>query len=158
MKKVHYLLLSLLFTTITYGQTTIPNEVKFAENKTKGETFLEANAKKENVISLASGLQYKIVRPGTGEKPKATDRVKVDYIGTLIDGAKFDSSIDRGEPAIFPVNRVIPGWVEALQLMPVGSKWILYIPQQLAYGAQQVSIIPPFSTLVFEVELISIEK
>lgn len=153
-------MLTLLVGTATYSQTqsTIPNEIKFAENKAKGEAFLLANSKKENVASLPNGLQFEIIRNGTGEKPSLTDKVKVDYIGTLIDGTKFDSSIDRGEPAIFPVNGVIRGWVEALQLMPVGSKWILYIPQQLAYGDRQIPTIPPYSTLIFEVELLSIEK
>jgi FKBP-type peptidyl-prolyl cis-trans isomerase FklB len=159
-KKILYVLLGLLLTTVTYSQTqtTLPNEVKFAENKAKGEAFLLKNGTKEEVASLPSGLQFQIIRNGTGGRPKLTDKVKVDYVGTLIDGTKFDSSIDRGEPAVFPVNAVIPGWVEALQLMPVGSKWILYIPQQLAYGGQQVATIPPYSTLIFEVELISIEK
>ena len=157
-KRIHYLMLSLLFISTAYGQTPIADDIKYAENKSKGEAFLLANATSEGVVSLPSGLQYRIHRKGNGAIPKSTDKVKVDYVGMFIDGNKFDSSIDRGQPAIFPVNRVIAGWVEALQLMPVGSKWELFIPQQLAYGAQNAGRIPPYSMLIFEVELISIEK
>jgi FKBP-type peptidyl-prolyl cis-trans isomerase FklB len=124
-----------------------------------GEAFLVANAKKEGVITTASGLQYKVLKSGTGDSPKATDQVKVHYTGTTIDGNVFDSSVQRGQPAVFPVNAVIPGWVEALQLMKVGDKWQLVIPAKLAYGAQSPSpAIPPNSVLIFEVELIDIEK
>ena len=124
-----------------------------------GEAFLAANAKKEGVTTTASGLQYKVLKSGTGDSPKATDQVKVHYTGTTIDGNVFDSSVQRGQPAVFPVNAVIPGWVEALQLMKVGDKWQLVIPAKLAYGAQSPSpAIPPNSVLIFEVELIDIEK
>jgi FKBP-type peptidyl-prolyl cis-trans isomerase FklB len=124
-----------------------------------GEIFLAANAKKDGVTTTASGLQYKVIKSGTGDSPKATDQVKVHYTGTTIDGTVFDSSVQRGQPAVFPVNAVIPGWVEALQLMKVGDKWQLVIPARLAYGAQSPSpAIPPNSVLIFEVELIDIEK
>ena len=124
-----------------------------------GEIFLAANAKKEGVVTTASGLQYKVLKSGTGASPKATDQVKVDYTGTTIDGNVFDSSVSRGQPAVFPVNAVIPGWVEALQLMKVGDKWQLFIPARLAYGEHSpAAAIPPNSVLIFEVELIDIEK
>jgi FKBP-type peptidyl-prolyl cis-trans isomerase FklB len=127
-------------------------------NKKKGKVFLDANGKRQGVITTPSGLQYEIIKQGTGVVPKATDTVKVHYHGTLIDGRIFDSSVDRGEPIHFPVGGVIQGWVEALQLMPVGSKWKLYVPAQLAYGsgAPPGSIIEPGSTLIFEVELLGI--
>jgi FKBP-type peptidyl-prolyl cis-trans isomerase FklB len=128
------------------------------KNKTAGDTFLAANKKKEGVKTTASGLQYKILKEGKGEKPKATDTVSTNYRGTLVDGTEFDSSYKRGEPASFPVNAVIPGWTEALQLMPVGSKWQLYIPANLAYGDGGQGPIPPNSTLIFDVELLGIEK
>jgi FKBP-type peptidyl-prolyl cis-trans isomerase FklB len=124
-----------------------------------GEAFLAANAKKDGVITTASGLQYKVLKSGAGESPKASDQVKVDYTGTLTDGTVFDSSVQRGQPAVFPVGAVIPGWVEALQLMKVGDKWQLFIPAKLAYGDQSPSpVIPANSVLVFEVELLGIEK
>ena len=130
-----------------------------ADPKAAGEAFLATNAKKDGVITTASGLQYKVLKSGTGESPKATDTVKVDYQGTLIDGTIFDSSIQRGTPVSFPVNGVIPGWVEALQLMKVGDKWQLFIPASLAYGEQSPSPqIPPNSVLVFEVDLLDIVK
>lgn len=130
------------------------------ENETKSKKFFEENAKKPGVKTTASGLQYEVISEGTGPKPTLTDVVKVDYIGTLLDGTEFDSSIKRGEPATFPLNGVIPGWSEGLQLMTVGSKYKLYIPGKLAYGAQgqQQAGIGPNETLVFEVELKSIEK
>ena len=128
-----------------------------AENIAKGKAFLEENGKKPNVVTLPSGLQYEVIREGNGKKPKATDRVRCHYEGTLIDGTLFDSSVKRGEPAVFGVNQVIKGWVEALQLMSEGAKWKLYIPSDLAYGAQGAGeMIPPHSTLVFEVELIEV--
>lgn len=128
-----------------------------AENMEKGKSFLEENAKRPGVVTLPSGLQYEIVKEGNGKKPSATDRVKCHYEGTLIDGTLFDSSIQRGEPAVFGVNQVIKGWVEALQLMTEGSKWRLFIPSELAYGAQQAGeMIPPHSTLIFDVELIEV--
>jgi FKBP-type peptidyl-prolyl cis-trans isomerase FklB len=124
-----------------------------------GAAFLAANAKKEGVITTASGLEYKIIKSGTGESPKPDDKVKVHYHGTLIDGTVFDSSVQRGEPIVFPVGAVIPGWVEALQLMKVGDKWQLFIPAKLAYGDRSPSpAIPANSVLIFEVELLGIEK
>lgn len=128
-----------------------------SENIAKGTAFLEENKKRENVVTLPSGLQYEVITEGNGKKPKATDRVRCHYEGTLIDGTLFDSSIKRGEPAVFGVNQVIPGWVEALQLMSEGAKWKLYIPSELGYGAHGAGeMIPPHSTLVFEVELIEV--
>lgn len=128
------------------------------ENIDKGKKFLQENALNKSIYTTKSGLQYKIVKKGNGKKPKATDRVRVHYTGTLIDGTKFDSSVDRGEPAEFPLNAVIPGWTEGLQLMDEGSKYILYIPYNLGYGEQPVGSIPPGSTLIFDVELIEILK
>jgi len=130
------------------------------KNKEEGEKFLAENKTKSGVVTTANGLQYKIVREGTGPKPKLTDNVTVHYHGTLIDGTVFDSSVERGEPATFPVNGVIPGWQEALQLMPVGSKWDLYIPSELAYGSSPMpgSKIQANMVLIFEVELLSINK
>jgi len=132
---------------------------KSSGNKKIGEEFLAANKNKPGVISLASGLQYSVVKEGTGPKPGLTDKVKVHYHGTLIDGRVFDSSIDKGQPIELSVNGVIPGWTEALQLMPVGSKWKLFIPSNLAYGDQQAGpLIGPGSTLIFDVELLDIVK
>ena len=122
-----------------------------------GRRFLEENAKRPGVTTLPSGLQYEVLTQGTGRRAKATDRVKCHYQGMLTDGTVFDSSISRGEPAVFGVGQVIRGWVEALQLMPEGSKWKLFIPHQLAYGAQGAGdSIPPYSTLIFEVELLQV--
>ena len=126
------------------------------ETLKKGEEFLAENAKRPGIVTLPSGLQYEILSAGTGRKPSATDRVQCHYHGTLIDGTVFDSSVQRGEPAVFGVNQVIPGWVEALQLMPEGSRWKLYIPSKLAYGERRAGSIPPNSALVFEVELIKV--
>jgi len=127
-------------------------------NKKTGEAFLAANKGKEGVVALPSGLQYKIEKAGTGSKPTATDSVVCNYRGTLIDGKEFDSSYKRGQPATFPVTGVIKGWTEALQLMPVGSKWQLFIPSDLAYGDRGAGAdIGPGATLIFEVELMSIE-
>lgn len=132
-------------------------EEKGELNKKAGEEFLRINKEKAGVTTLASGLQYEVLTAGTGEKPSATSEVQCHYEGRLIDGRVFDSSIQRGEPATFPLNRVIAGWTEALQLMPVGSKWRLFIPSNLAYGPQQAGeLIEPNSTLVFDVELLSI--
>jgi len=128
-------------------------------NKKAGEDFLAANKKKEGVTATASGLQYKVLKPGTGPKPKATDTVTAHYRGTLIDGTEFDSSYKRGEPASFPLNGVIKGWQEALPLMGVGSKWQIVIPSALAYGERGAGEdIGPNSTLIFEVELLAIGK
>ena len=128
-----------------------------AKNIAAGEKFLAENKNKPGVKTTASGLQYEVVTQGTGPKPTATDTVVVNYRGTLIDGTEFDNSYKRGEPLSFPANRVIPGWTEALQLMPVGSKYKLYIPYQLAYGMNETGPIPGGSTLVFDVELLSIK-
>lgn len=132
---------------------------KAEKNLEEGKKFLEENKKKEGVVTLPSGLQYMVLKEGTGETPSATDKVTTHYHGTLIDGTVFDSSVERGQPATFPVNGVIQGWVEALQLMKVGSKWRLFIPPHLAYGERGAGeSIGPNSTLIFEVELLSIQK
>ncbi|MBR3915658.1 MAG: FKBP-type peptidyl-prolyl cis-trans isomerase [Bacteroidaceae bacterium] len=132
-------------------------EEAYAQNKASGEAFLAENAKKEGVVTLPSGLQYEVITEGSGKQPSATDRVQCHYEGTLIDGTVFDSSIKRGEPAVFGVNQVIRGWVEALQLMKEGAKWRLYIPYDMAYGEHGAGeMIPPYSALVFEVELIKV--
>jgi FKBP-type peptidyl-prolyl cis-trans isomerase FklB len=135
------------------------NSAAFGENKEKGIAFLEENKNKEGVSITASGLQYEIIQEGSGNKPSATDNVTVHYHGTLIDGTVFDSSTERGTPASFGVNQVIPGWTEALQLMSVGAKFKLYIPQELAYGANPHpgGPIQPYSALIFDVELIEIK-
>ncbi|MBI5057987.1 MAG: FKBP-type peptidyl-prolyl cis-trans isomerase [Nitrospirae bacterium] len=129
------------------------------KNKKEGDAFLAENKKKEGVVTLPSGLQYKVIKEGTGAKPKATDTVSVHYKGTFIDGAEFDSSMKRGQPATFKVGGVIPGWTEALQLMKAGSKWQLYVPSNLAYGERGAGReIGPNATLIFEVELLSIQE
>ena len=128
-------------------------EEKYADNKAAGEKFLAENKTKEGVKTTESGLQYKVITEGKGEIPADTCKVKVNYKGTLIDGTEFDSSYKRNEPATFRANQVIKGWTEALTMMPVGSKWELYIPQELAYGSRESGQIKPFSTLIFEVEL-----
>lgn len=131
---------------------------KGEDNLKKGQAFLDENKKKSGVQVTASGLQYQIIKEGTGAKPTVNDNVTTHYHGTLIDGTVFDSSVDRGEPAKFPVSGVIPGWTEALQLMSVGSKWKLFVPANLAYGERGAGPqIGPNSTLIFEVELISID-
>ncbi len=133
-------------------------EQKFAAFKEEGESFLNTNKLKPEVKTTATGLQYEVIEEGTGKKPSGTDKVKVHYHGTLIDGTIFDSSVERGEPASFGVNQVIPGWTEALQLMPEGSKYRLYIPQNLGYGAHPHpgGAIKPFMALVFDVELLEV--
>jgi len=129
------------------------------KQKEAGQKFLAENKSKAGVQTTATGLQYKVIKMGTGPKPLATDKVKCHYKGTLIDGKQFDSSIDRGEPAVFPVTGVIPGWTEVLQLMPVGSKWQVFIPSELGYAERGAGEdIGPNATLIFEIELISIEK
>jgi len=135
-------------------------ELRLSEtNKQAGEKFLAENKAKEGVVTLPDGLQYKIIKQGTGPKPTASDTVVTNYRGTLIDGTEFDSSYKRGQPATFPVGQVIKGWTEALQLMPVGSKWELYVPADLAYGQRSPGPeIGPNSTLIFDVELLSIEN
>ena len=140
-----------------YIQNTL-NNIKYGSVKEDGEAFLVANQEREGVKVTDSGLQYEVIKMGKGKKPAATDRVKVHYHGTLIDGTVFDSSVERGEPIVFGLNQVIPGWTEGVQLMPVGSKFKFYIPQELGYGAQSAGTIPPYSTLIFEVELLGIEK
>lgn len=132
---------------------------KEAQIKAVGEKFLAENGKKENVITTASGLQYMVEKEGTGAQPAATDEVTVHYTGKLLDGTVFDSSVSRGEPATFPLNRVIPGWTEGVQLMKEGGKYTFFIPSDLAYGPQGVpNAIPPHSTLIFDVELIKVIK
>ena len=132
---------------------------KLELNKKAGEEFLAINKEKAGVVTLASGLQYQVLQNGEGVKPTASDKVKCHYHGTLINGTVFDSSVQRGQPAVFGVSQVIPGWVEALQLMSVGSKWRLFIPSELAYGEQGAGdVIEPNSTLIFDVELLEIVK
>jgi len=129
------------------------------KNKNEGETFMTANKKKEGVKALASGLQYKVIKVGTGKKPKIKDSVTTHYRGTLIDGTEFDSSYKRGQPVSFPVSGVIAGWTEALQLMEEGAKWQLFVPPNLAYGEKGTGgVIGPNATLIFEIELISIQE
>jgi FKBP-type peptidyl-prolyl cis-trans isomerase FklB len=145
-------------TEMTQKQTEQMKEIS-DRNKKDGEKFLAENRKKEGVVTTESGLQYKIVTEGTGASPKSTDTVTVHYKGTLIDGKEFDSSHKRGQPATFPVNGVIKGWTEALQLMKTGAKWQLFIPSELAYGERGAGRnIGPNSTLIFDVELISIKE
>ena len=131
-------------------------EQEFGANKAQGEAFLDSIANTEGVVKTESGLCYKVITEGKGAIPANTDRVKVHYRGTLIDGTEFDSSYSRNEPTTFGANQVISGWTEALTMMPVGSKWMLYIPQELAYGSRDLGEIKPFSTLIFEVELLEI--
>jgi FKBP-type peptidyl-prolyl cis-trans isomerase FklB len=131
---------------------------KGAAAQKEGEAFLAANKAKEGVVTLASGLQYKILKAGTGEKPTLDDTVMCNYKGTLVNGTEFDASEKHGGPATFPVKGVIAGWTEALQLMPAGSKWQLFVPSNLAYGPQGPGDIGPNATLIFEVELVSIQK
>ncbi len=140
-----------------YIETTI-NRIKYGDTQAQGEKFLAENALNDSVKVTESGLQYKVLKLGKGKKPQATDKVKVHYHGTLIDGTVFDSSVQRGEPITFALNQVIAGWTEGLQLMPVGSKFVFYIPSNLGYGERQAGSIPPYSTLIFEVELLGIEK
>lgn len=130
---------------------------KAASNLKAGEDFLKENKERPGVVTTPSGLQYEVIAEGTGPKPKATDKVKCHYHGTLIDGTIFDSSVQRGQPATFPLNMVIKGWTEALQLMPVGSKYRLFLHPSLAYGDRQTgAVILPNSTLIFDVELLGI--
>jgi len=131
---------------------------QYADQIAAGEAFMAENKTKDGVVTLPSGLQYKVVKTGSGPKPAATDRVSVHYVGTHLDGEQFDSSIDRGEPATSGVTQVIKGWTEALELMTVGSKWIIYVPYDLAYGSRDTGTIKPYSNLIFEIELLSIEE
>jgi FKBP-type peptidyl-prolyl cis-trans isomerase len=135
------------------------SEERASNNKKAGQDFLAKNKDEKNVKSTESGLQYTVMKEGTGPSPKATDTVKVHYRGTLIDGTEFDSSYKRNEPTTFPVNQVIKGWTEALQKMKVGSKWKVFVPSDLAYGDEgRPPVIPPASVLIFEIELLGIEK
>jgi len=145
---------------MTYMQKKQADQMKkmYGKNIDEGEKFLADNKKRDGVQETASGLQYEVITMGTGAKPTAVDMVKVHYTGKLLDSTTFDSSVDRGEPVEFGVNQVIQGWQEGLQLMPVGSKFKFYIPYELAYGEQGTGPIPPFSTLVFDVELLDIVK
>lgn len=134
-------------------------QAEYADQIEAGRKFLEENGARPEVTTTASGLQYEVLKAGNGPIPEATDRVKCHYVGQLSDGTQFDSSVERGEPLSFGVNQVIRGWTEALQLMPVGSKWRLYLPYDLAYGSTGAGgVIPPYATLVFEVELLEIVK
>lgn len=146
----------LLFRDIMTKREAENNDRLYGQNIKEGETFLNNNKQKEGVITLPSGLQYKVITQGTGPIPTATDRVSVNYEGHLINGTEFDSSYKRNQPATFGVTQVIKGWTEALQKMPVGSKWELYIPHNLAYGERKTGNIPPYSTLIFTVELLEI--
>ena len=137
--------------TPDYGQ-------QIKDNKTIGREFMEQNAKNDSVVQTQSGLQYMVLKEGTGAKPGPTDEVTVHYTGKLLDGTVFDSSVDRGEPATFPLDKVIAGWTEVLQLMSEGSKYRLFIPSELAYGSKGTQNILPNSTLIFDVELIKVEK
>ena len=139
-----------------YIQETL-NHIKYGDTKSLGEQFLRENAQKPGVKVTESGLQYLVLKEGKGRKPAATDRVKVHYHGTLINGEVFDSSVERGDPITFGLNQVIKGWTEGVQLMPIGSKFRFFIPQELGYGAQAAGSIPPYSTLIFDVELLNIE-
>ncbi|WP_018109765.1 FKBP-type peptidyl-prolyl cis-trans isomerase [Bacteroides propionicifaciens] len=145
--------------TIVQARFAEMQEKIAADTQAAEKVFFDENKNKEGVITLDSGLQYEIITEGNGQKPSATDQVQCHYEGQLLDGTVFDSSIKRGQPASFGVNQVIPGWVEALQLMPEGSKWRLYIPAALGYGANGAGdVIPPYSTLIFDVELLEIIK
>lgn len=146
------------FQTVQRERSQAKREAALKENSDKGQAFLAENGAKEGVQTTESGLQYKVLEAGDGAKPAATDQVKVHYRGRLLDGTEFDSSYKRNQPATFKVNQLIPGWVEALQLMPVGSKWELYIPSELGYGQGGTGNIPPSSTLIFEMELLDIVK
>lgn len=139
------------------AQKAKENAKKFEANLAVGKKFLDENKKRAGVVTTASGLQYEVLKPGTGAKPKATDKVTVHYHGTLLDGTIFDSSVQRGQPATFGVTQVIQGWVEGLQLMPLGAKFKFFIPADLAYGEQGAGEdIEPYSALIFEVELLKI--
>lgn len=140
------------------AKTQAENAKKYEPNRLAGEKFLAENKTKDSVVTTSSGLEYKILKQGAGAKPTLSDKVKTHYHGTLIDGTVFDSSVERGEPISFPLNGVIQGWQEGLQLMPVGSKFRFYIPYQLAYGERAAGQISPYSALVFDVELLEIEK
>ena len=144
------------FSEIEAEQAAVKAEAA-SKFKEEGEAWLKMNSKKEGVVTLASGLQYKVLEQGKGKKPKASDKVRCHYAGTLVDGTKFDSSYDRNQPAVFGLNQVIAGWTEGLQLMSEGSKFEFYIPYQLGYGAQGAhGAIPPYAALIFTVELLEV--
>lgn len=174
-KELNYQMLSKAMQDVFAGKTLLISDEKsgacistflqkvrseqFANVQAENQKFLEENKKKPNVITLPSGLQYEVLTPGNGPKPKATDTVTVHYRGTLIDGKQFDSSYDRNEPLTLELNNVIPGWTEGVQLMPVGAKYRFYIPYQLGYGERGGGQdIPPYSTLIFDIELLKIGK
>ena len=146
--------------TVTEADSTanaIVANIKYGDNKKKNDEFMAENAKKDSVVTLPSGVQYKIIKAGTGAQPNDSSQVVVNYEGKLIDGTVFDSSYQRNQPATFGLNQVIPGWQEALKLMPVGSEWEIYIPQEQGYGTRDMGNIPPYSTLIFKVELVDIK-
>ncbi len=146
--------------TVTEADSTanaIVANIKYGDNKKKNDEFMAENAKKDSVVTLPSGVQYKIIKAGTGAQPHDSSQVVVNYEGKLIDGTVFDSSYQRNQPATFGLNQVIPGWQEALKLMPVGSEWEIYIPQEQGYGTRDMGNIPPYSTLIFKVELVDIK-
>ncbi len=146
--------------TVTEADSTanaIASSIKYGDRKVKNEEFLAENAKKDSVVTLPSGVQYKILKEGNGAQPVDSNQVVVNYEGKLIDGTVFDSSYQRNQPATFGVNQVIAGWQEALKLMPVGSEWEIYIPQEQGYGTRDMGNIPPYSTLIFKVELLEIK-
>ena len=146
--------------TVTEADSTanaIVANIKYGDNKKKNDEFMAENAKKDSVVTLPSGVQYKIIKAGTGAQPNDSSQVVVNYEGKLIDGTVFDSSYQRNQPATFGLNQVIPGWQEALKLMPVGSEWEIYIPQEKGYGTRDMGNIPPYSTLIFKVELVDIK-
>lgn len=147
------------FATAAQAKLKEKEAAKYIVNKEKGAEFLAENAKKEGVVTLDNGMQYKVLKEGNGPKPALSDQVEVHYHGTLTDGSVFDSSVERGTPATFGLTQVIKGWTEILQLMPVGSKWTVYIPEDLAYGAnpRPGGPIEPYMTLIFDIELISIK-
>jgi FKBP-type peptidyl-prolyl cis-trans isomerase FklB len=157
MKRTWNIALTLVAVSIMLASSALAQNVG-KDNKMAGTAFLAANKTKPGVVTLPSGLQYKIEKQGTGRKPRATDSVECNYRGTLIDGKEFDSSYKRGQTATFPVNRVIPGWTEILQLMPTGSKYKVFIPSNLAYGERGAGAdIGPNATLIFDIELIAIK-
>ena len=146
--------------TVTEADSTanaIVANIKYGDNKKKNDEVMAENAKKDSVVTLPSGVQYKIIKAGTGAQPNDSSQVVVNYEGKLIDGTVFDSSYQRNQPATFGLNQVIPGWQEALKLMPVGSEWEIYIPQEQGYGTRDMGNIPPYSTLIFKVELVDIK-
>jgi len=158
MGKTFFIVVIIVFIAVLYFRSTGNNELAL-KNKQEGQRFLESNKSEEGVVETASGLQYKILSRGTSDaKPTASDRVKVHYHGTLLDGTVFDSSVDRNEPISFGLNQVIKGWTEGLQLMCVGDKYRLFIPSGLAYGNRSAGKITPASTLIFDVELLGINE